>query len=339
MRRHLNTLYVTRYQTNIRSRRGSLVVSDTEGSHRVPLEEVDSVVLFAGQITTDAIASCVRRHIRVASLTRSGRVRFIVGGPTAGNVHLRIAQYKTSIDKDRSLELCRVIVAAKLRSASHVLFRWSRDNSDISIANDLARRSKQIRANIDRLVDAPTPDHVRGIEGDAARLHFGGIARILHAKPMVFEGRTRRPPRDPVNATLSFCYSLVATEGVGACDTVGLDPQIGFLHTPRSGRPSLALDLAEEFRPLVDRFVVGIIRRRQLNVKDFTTTPGGAVYLTDEGRKKLLRYWEEHKNTDHDHPILKRPVGRWALPTVQSTLMARYLRGDLPAYPPFVLQG
>ena len=335
--RYLNTLYITRYRVKIGYRRGSLVVSEPEGKQRIPLQELDAVVLFAGQVTTDALAQCVRRHIRVAALTRGGRIRFVVGGPTTGNVHLRIAQYTTSTTFDENLNLCRVIVAAKLRSTISVLSRWSRDSRDPTISRDLSRRATQIRECIERLTKAPTPDHVRGIEGDAARLHFGGMSRILDRGYLKYSARTRRPPRDPVNAALSFCYSLLVTEESGAADSVGLDPQIGFLHTARSGRPSLALDLAEELRPIVDRFIVGLVRRRQLTISDFTTTPGGAVYLNDRGRRRLLRYWEEHKNVEYHHPILRRNVGRWALPTVQATLMARHLRGDLTSYPPFLL--
>ena len=313
------------------------MVSNSDGKHRIPLEEVDAVILFAGQITIDAIAECVKRHIRVVSLTRAGRIKFTAGGPTSGNVHLRIAQYDASTSANRVLDLCRVLVAAKLRSSSHILFRWSRDHSDLVLKTDLARRGRQIKARIERVAIAQSPDHVRGIEGDAARLYFGGMARILSSGLLKFEARRRRPPRDPVNAVLSFCYSLVTTELTGACDAVGLDPQIGFLHTARSGRPSLALDLAEELRPLVDRFIVGLIRRRQINPSDYTTTPGNAVYLNEVGRKKILQYWEEHKKVEYYHPVLKRGVSRWAVPTVQTTLMARYLRGDLPMYPPFVL--
>jgi len=335
--RYLNTIYITEYRARVKYRRGALLVIEPLKKHRIPLEGIDSVILFAGQITTDALAECVRKNIRVAALTRSGRIRFIVGGPTRGNVHLRVAQYNASINADSVLELCRILVAAKLRSTVHVLARWSRDNKDLVIIADLSRRVKLIKASIERIKLAPTPDHVRGIEGDAARLHFGAISRIIETSLLGFEARNRRPPRDPVNAALSFCYSLVTTELSGACDAVGLDPQIGFLHTARSGRPSLALDLAEELRLLVDRFIVGIVRRYQLNDDDFITTPGGAVYLSDEGRHKLLRFWEEHKNVEYHHPILNRSVGRWALPTVQATLMARYLRGDLPAYPPFLL--
>ena len=136
---------------------------------------------------------------------------------------------------------------------------------------------------------------------------------------------------------LGFCYGLLVTEFIGALESVGLDHQIGFLHRPRSGRPSLALDLAEELRALTDRFVVTLVRRRQVGPDDFERTPGGGVYLTDDGRSTLISAWEEHKDTEIQHRLLGRPVGRWALPSVQATLLARHLRGDLPDYPPFVL--
>lgn len=335
--RYLNTLYITQYQARIRHRRGSLIVSSANGKQRVPLEELDSIVLFGGQLTTEAITQCTRRNIRIAALAKSGRIRFIVGGPTTGNVHLRLAQYRTVTDDRTTLELCRLLVAGKLRNSNHILSRWSRDHPDRNVSSELSRRVKMIKQSINRLVEAPTTDHVRGIEGDAARLHYGGLRRVLDNGRFRFHSRIRRPPRDPVNAALSFCYSLLVTEGTGACDAVGLDPQIGFLHTPRSGRPSLALDFSEELRPLVDRFIIGLIRRRQLSISDFLKTPGGAVFLSDQGRKRLLRYWEEHKNVEYHHPIVDRKVGRWALPSVQATLMARFLRGDLDSYPPFIL--
>jgi len=163
------------------------------------------------------------------------------------------------------------------------------------------------------------------------------VARVLASTELRFSARTRRPPRDPVNAALGFCYGLMVTEFIGALEGVGLDYQMGFFHRPRSGRPSLALDLAEEMRSLTDRFVVTLVRRRQLGPNDFDETPGGAVYLTDGGRTKLIGAWEDHKDMEIRHRLLARDVGRWALPSVQATLLARHLRGDLPSYPPFVL--
>ena len=152
-----------------------------------------------------------------------------------------------------------------------------------------------------------------------------------------FSSRTRRPPRDPVNAMLSFCYALLVTECTGALESVGLDYQMGFFHRPRAGRPSLALDLAEELRALTDRFVVSLVRRRQVGAASFDHTPGGGVYLSDDARTALIKAWEDHKESELPHRILGRPVGRWAIPSVQATLLARHLRGDLTAYPPFVL--
>ena len=160
---------------------------------------------------------------------------------------------------------------------------------------------------------------------------------MLGSEPLRFTTRNRRPPRDPVNALLGLSYALLTTEFSGAVETVGLDPQIGFLHRARSGRASLALDLVEEFRPIVDRFVVGITRRRQIQTRDFTMKAGGACYLTDQGRDHLLKLWEDHKGVGFKHGLLGRRVERWALPTVQATLLARHLRGDLPAYTPFIL--
>ena len=267
----------------------------------------------------------------------SGAVRFVVSGPTSGNVHLRTAQFEAVMDDTRSLAVAKAIVAAKLQNSSGVVGRWSRDEKDPLEAEQLAARSAQIKGRIPRLAEADTPDHVRGVEGDAARIYFRAVGQAVASSDLEFSGRTRRPPRDPVNALLGFCYGMLVTECIGAAESVGLDYQMGFFHRPRSGRPSLALDFAEEFRALTDRFVVSLIRRRQVGPGDFDHTPGGGVYLGDGGRTRLIEAWEAHKETEIGHQLLGRPVERWALPSVQATLLARHLRGDLPAYPPFVL--
>ena len=336
--RYLNTVYVRNHRARVRHRRGSLLVSSPEGSQRVPLEAVDALVVLGGaQITTQALDACVRRGVRVAALQMSGAVRFVVNGPTSGNVHLRTAQFETVMDDARSLDVARAVVAAKLQNSSTVVRRWSRDEKDPAVADDLADRGEQIRERISRLAEAETGDHVRGVEGDAARIYFRAVAQAVASSELEFSGRTRRPPRDPVNALLGFCYGMLVTECIGAAESVGLDYQMGFFHRPRAGRPSLALDLAEEFRALTDRFVVTLVRRRQVGPGDFDHTPGGGVYLSSDGRTRLLEAWEEHKEMEIRHQLLGRPVERWALPSVQATLLARHLRGDLPAYPPFVL--
>lgn len=336
--RYLNTVYIRDHRAQVKHRNGSLLVSSPEGSQRIPLEAIDAVVLLGNaQVTTQTLEACARRGVRIAALGKGGSVRFVVSGATGGNVHLRTSLYGAVMDETHSLELSKAIVAAKLQNSRKVVDRWARDGGDPVEADGLAARATQIRERVPRLAEACTPDHVRGIEGDAARIYFGAVAQVLSGTEITFSTRTRRPPRDPANAMFGFCYGLLVTEFIGAVESVGLDYQMGFFHRPRSGRPSLALDLAEELRALTDRFVVSLIRRRQVGTDGFVEKPGGAVYLTDEGRTSLIGAWEEHKETEIHHGILRRSVGRWALPSVQATLLARHLRGDLPMYPPFVM--
>ena len=336
--RYLNTVYVRDHRARVRHRHGSLLVSSPDGSQRVPLEAIDAVVLLGGaQVTTQALEACVRRGVRVTALQMSGAVRFVVSNSTGGNVHLRASLYRAISDEAHSLALSKAIVAAKLQNSRKVVDRWARDEKDPAEADRLAARATQIWERVSRLADADTANHVRGIEGDAARTYFGAVAQVVSKSDFEFSMRTRRPPRDPVNAMLGFCYGLLVTEFIGAVESVGLDYQMGFFHRPRSGRPSLALDLAEELRALTDRFVVSLIRRRQVGPDSFVEMPGGGVYLSDEGRTSLIKAWEDHKETEIYHGVSGRQVGRWALPSVQATLLARHLRGDLPAYPPFVM--
>ena len=336
--RYLSTVYVREHRAKVSCRRGSLLVSGPDGRQRVPLEAIDGVILVGGaQMTTDALGACVERNVRVASLKRNGAIRFVVGGPTGGNVHLRSALYAVVSDPEHSLELSRAVVAGKLQNSRRVINRWARDERNASASDRLCARAEQIGARVSRLPSVRTADHVRGIEGDAARIYFGAVKQVVAEGHLDFAARTRRPPRDPVNAMLGYCYGLLVTELIGALDAVGLDHQMGFFHRPRSGRPSLALDLAEEFRPLVDRFVVTLVRRRQVGPESFVRTPGGAVYLHDESRTELIRLWESYKEVDVYHPVLRQSVQRWALPSIQATLLARHLRGDISVYPPFLV--
>ena len=336
--RYLSTVYVRNHRARVQHRRGSLLVSSPEGSQRIPLEAIDALVVLGGaQVTTQALDACVRRGVRVAALQMSGAVRFVVNGATSGNVHLRTALFRAAIDDARSLALSKAIVAAKLQNSRKVVDRWARDEKSVAESERLAECAAQIRARIARLADADTADHVRGVEGDAARVYFRAVGQAVASSDFKFSARTRRPPRDPVNAMLGFCYGLLVTECIGAAESVGLDYQMGFFHRTRAGRPSLALDLAEELRALTDRFVVSLIRRRQVGADSFVHMPGGGVYLSDDGRTRLIKAWEEHKEAEIHHQLLGRLIGRWALPSVQATLLARHLRGDLPAYPPFVL--
>ncbi|HEX9775944.1 MAG TPA: CRISPR-associated endonuclease Cas1 [Actinomycetota bacterium] len=339
--RLLNCLYVLEHGTRISSHHGALMVTKRDGSKsRVPLEAIEAMVLLgAAQVTSEAIEACVNRKVRVAALRRSGKVRFVIGGPTSGNVYLRVAQQQVAQDPPRRAAIARWVVAGKLQNYRKLLRRWSWDASLLARVH-LTDLEDRIGLRIGRLEGQEDGDRIRGIEGDGTRLYFKGLAHHLdaHGSEFPFLGRQRRPPRDPVNAMLGFVYGLVLTEVVGACEAAGLDPQIGFLHGVRPGRPSLALDLLEEFRPaLADRFVAGLFTRRMLRVHDFVFTAGGACYLTDEARRRVIEAYEAIKSESVVHRLLGREVIRATLPSLQAILMARHLRGDLPAYPPFVL--
>lgn len=331
------TLYVTDHRAKIRLRKGTIIVEQASGWERVPIESLDGVVLTGrADITNSAIGELVRRGVRIAALSRTGRLRFAVGGPVGGNVHLRIAQVSRALDEGTAAKVARWVVAGKLQNCRRAILRWARDATGTS--RWVMEREVQVLADrINGLGASRDGDRIRGIEGDGARRYFRCLGLHLESAgaPVGFGNRTRRPPRDPVNALLSFVYGILVAELIGSLDAVGLDPQIGFLHRPRSGRPSLALDLLEELRPAIaDRFVVRILMRRQVRLEHFETV-AGAYYLSDNARPMVLELYEEFRNAEVPHEIVGRRVGRWAVPTVQSTLMARYLRGDLPAYPPF----
>lgn len=339
--RVLSALYITEHRARVSYRDGSLLVAKGDGSRiRVPLEAIEAVVLAGhAQVTSEAMAACAARRVRMTALQANGKVRFVVGSGTGGNVHLRLAQYRTAEDGDRSLQVARWIAAGKLQNARRMLQRWTWDARPRE-RHQMERQQTAVEQRIARLGDAVTGDSVRGYEGEATRAYFQGLRAHLKASgcDIAFEVRSRRPPRDPVNAALSFAYGLVLSEVVGALESVGLDSQVGFLHGVRSGRPSLGLDLLEELRPAVaDRFVVSALARRMLTVEDFVETSGGAWYLGDNGRRRFLDAYEEFKVEPVRHLLLDREVTRAALPTIQAILMARYLRGDLAAYPPFVM--
>lgn len=340
--RVMNTLYVRGHQAHVGLQKDALVVSDPEaGWRRVPLAALEGVVLLGnGQISTQALARCVESNIRVCSVRRGGKLRFVVGGPVGGNVHLRVAQLRRHEDPIARGALSRTIVAGKLQNYRRLLKRWSWDarSTDKGTLNMLRDR---VTDRLSALSAAETGDAIRGLEGDGTRWYLQGLAVHLanQAPEFRYSGRTRRPPRDPVNALLSFSYSLLLTEIIGALDSVGLDPQIGFLHGVRSGRSSLGLDVLEEFRPtFADRFAVRLLKLKILRDSHFVRTLGGACYLTDEGRGILLKEYERFKDEEIPHRVLERLVPRWTLPQIQATLMARHLRGDLPAYAPYLME-
>lgn len=337
--RHKSVLYVSDYKARIGVGKGNLQVRAEGRTTKIPVHGVESIILLGGQMTIESIDLCVRSGIRVAGIRRSGRLRFVVGGPIGGNVLLRVAQVTAAIDEERAADIARVIVAAKLSSYRIQVLRWASDASGMQ-RQVLRAEADVLAERIRSLPGTASGDRIRGIEGDGTRRYFRALGGSLAGLGPVgaFPVRTRRPPRDPVNALLSFLYALALVEVIGAAEAVGLDPQVGFLHRLRPGRPSLALDLLEELRPATDRLAVRLLRRRQIRIEHFTRTRSGACYLAESARGVVLSAYEAHKDETLGHPLVGRSVERWSLPTLQATLLARHLRGDLAHYPPFVLR-
>jgi CRISPR-associated protein Cas1 len=260
-------------------------------------------------------------------------------GATSGNVLLRLAQHQSYQEPTKALSIARNIVAAKVQNSRLVLLREARQTLGTEAEERLRTASERLAAIIRSLPSAKTLNEARGNEGEAAATYFSVFQYLLRATTdtFTFHGRNRRPPRDPVNALLSFVYALVRTECEAALEGVGLDPQIGFLHAVRPGRPSLALDLMEELRPLLaDRLVLTLINRRQLTPKHFTERPGGGVSLTDDGRRTLLTSYQKRKAEKVYHSVVDRNTPIGLIPHLQARLLARHLRGDLEHYPPFL---
>ena len=344
MRRHLNTLYVTTLGSWLRKDGENVVVEvDGEERGRVPVHLLGGVVCFGAVGMTPALMGhCAARGVCVSMLSRSGRFLARIEGPTSGNVLLRRAQYRTTDDDVATAKLAGHMVTGKLLNQRTVVRRALRDHGPTTPPDGRDRLSMCER----RLTDAARrsartlgTDVVRGIEGEAARAYYAVFDDLIRDedRAFAFRNRSRRPPLDPVNALLSFVYTLLVHDCRSALETVGLDPAVGYLHRERPGRPSLALDLMEELRPvLADRLVLSLINRRQLRARDFETSVSGAVTMRDDARKSVLVSYQDRKKDEILHPFLKEKTTLGLVPFVQASLLARHLRGELDAYPPFV---
>lgn len=337
----LNTLYVTTQGAYVHLDHETLRVEvDNETRLRVPVHHLGAVVCFGRvSVSTAAMTRCAEDQRDLVFLSRGGRFRAKVTGATSGNVLLRLAQYKSSQEQDRAVPIARNIVAAKVQNSRLLLMREARQTEDEEAEGNLRTAARDMASVIEALPKSEDMGTIRGNEGRAAAVYFSAFNRLVRRPDgaFVFGGRNRRPPRDPVNALLSFLYSLVRVECQAACEGVGLDPQMGFLHAVRPGRPSLALDLLEELRaPVADRLALTLINRRQLTPSHFLESTGGGVSLSDEGRRVVLAAYQKRKAEEIQHPVLqsKTPIG--LLPHLQARLLARHLRGDLEHYPAFV---
>ena len=344
MRKHLNTLYVTT-QGSYLSKDGANVVVSVEGEERarVPVHQLGGVTSFGRVSMSPALmGSLAEAGVGVTYLSEAGRFLARVEGPVSGNVLLRRAQHRASDDPERRAALARSIVIGKAVNQRAVVRRALRDHRGTmppEAAASLDAAERRLTDIARRALKPGDTDWLRGLEGEAGRVYFGAFDAMIRADDpaLRFAVRSRRPPMDPVNALLSFLYALLAGDCRSALEGVGLDPQIGFLHADRPGRPSLALDLMEEFRPwFADRLALSLLNRRQLNARDFATAETGAVRLTEEGRKAVLIAYQERKRDELRHDFLGEKATVGLLWHLQARLLARHLRGDLDGYPAFV---
>ena len=340
MKKLLNTLYVTTQGTYLRQE-GETVVASLEHKDvlRLPIHTLAGVICF-GQVSSSPpwLGLCGERGVHVSFLTERGKFLARVTGPISGNVLLRREQVRRAENPDATLEIARSFVLGKLANGRTVLQRAQRDHGPSEAIGQSVRAIADVIRRVQRVVDI---DVLRGLEGEAANLYFDVFDGMILTQRDTFsmKTRSRRPPLDPLNAMLSFLYTILAHDCEAALEGVGLDPQIGFLHALRPGRPSLALDLMEEFRAvLADRVALSLINLSQIDGKGFTTTESGAVVMDNDTRKTVLTMWQKKKKEQIQHPFLLEKVEIGLLPHVQALLLARYLRGDLDAYPPFLMK-
>lgn len=337
----LNVLYVQTQGALLHLEHDTVRVEiEHETRLRLPLLRLGGIVAF-GQVslTPFLIQRCAEDGRSIVWLDRHGRFKGRLEGPTRGNVLLRRAQHLALSDPIRVSHIARQIAAGKIHNTRQVLLRAAREarnRSDQASLGEVAARLGEILVALRGIADL---DEIRGAEGEAARAYFDVFDHMIVSNGEAFSlaGRNRRPPRDRINATLSFLYALLQSECASAAEGVGLDPQVGFFHSLRPGRPALALDLMEELRPiLADRLALTLVNRQQLRPEHFEESPGGAVLLNEEGRRTVITAYQRRKEEELEHRALGQRLPLGLVPHVQARLLARHLRGDLNDYPPFV---
>ena len=341
MHQLLNTLYVTTPEAYVRLDHETLRVQvEEETKLQVPLHHLGGIVCFGNVLMSPAVLHrCAEDGRSVVFLDRNGRFKCRLEGPVSGNVLLRKAQYEATADPDRTLAIARNVVAGKLQNTRQIVLRAAREANDADDRAALKETARKLASSVEQLPFVEDLDRLRGFEGEAARQHFSSFTNMIREDRETFalKGRNRRPPRDPINAILSFLYTLLLTDCVAATEGVGLDPQMGFLHALRPGRPALGLDIMEEFRSVIaERLALNLINRRQVTAKHFVERPGGAVYLGDDGRKEVLIAYQKRKQEEIQHPVLEQKLPVGLIPHAQARLLARVLRGDMENYLPFL---
>lgn len=340
MKRLLNTLYVTSPNRYLALEGENVVVFEEQQEiGRVPLHNLDSIITFGYTGASPALmGACAQRNIDLTFMSGHGRFLARITGEVKGNVILRKQQYRVSESKEERLKIAKNFVLGKLYNSRWVLERAVRDYPMRLDCEHIKTQSRRIAEAMKTVTQCEDAAALLGVEGEAATLYFSVFNQLIlqQQEDFVFQGRNRRPPLDYVNALLSFCYSLLAGMCASALEGVGLDSYVGFYHTDRPGRISLALDLMEELRSIMaDRFVLTLINRKMVTKNDFIKKENGAVILTDTGRKTVLSAWQTKKQDSIRHPFLEEKLEWGMVPHAQALLLARYLRGDLEEYPPF----
>lgn len=341
MRKLLNTLFITSENSYLALENENIVVLDgDEKLGQFPLSILENIVSFSYRGASPALmGACADRGISLCFMSRNGRLLAGVTGRVRGNVLLRRQQYNMSGNNEQSTFIARNFIFSKLHNSRWILERMLRDHGMRIDSAKLKSASVHIASRLKPVSNTTSLDTLRGIEGEAAQIYFSVFDDLIlnQKESFCFKGRSRRPPRDNVNAMLSLGYTLLANDCAASLESVGLDPYVGFLHRDRPGRASLAMDMSEELRGVVvDRLVLKLINTRKIQPRHFRQQPNGAVLLTDDGRKIFLNEWQESKRDNLTHPFLKEKIPWGLVPYVQSLLLARHLRGDLDGYPPFL---
>ena len=342
MRKLLNTLYVTTPESYLHRDGENVVikVKDVE-KFRIPIHNIEGIVCFEYMgASPQLMRLCTDNNVGLSFLTPYGKFLARVNGRVRGNVLLRRTQYRKADNAEDSLDLAKCFIIGKIVNCKTVLGRSIRDHGDIINTNKIRSVDTLLIDNLKNIDSCFNSDSLRGIEGNCAKFYFGVLDElILKQKDNFFiSHRNRRPPLDNMNSLLSFLYTLLAHDVESALKTVGLDPYVGFFHTDRPGRPSLALDMMEELRPfMADRLALNLVNLKQIDGKDFLKKENGAVLMTENGRKEILTAWQKRKQDQITHPYLNEKISVGLIPYVQAMLLARYLRGDIDGYPPFFM--
>ncbi len=342
MRQILNTLYVMTPQSYLHLENDTVRIEvERETKLRVPLHHLGSVVCFGDILVSPALmCRCADEGISLVFLDRNGRFKARLEGAVSGNILLRQAQYRQALNEPFTLAIARSAIAGKIRNSRQVVLRGARESVNDADREILSRVAESLAISLRNLPLSGDLDSVRGIEGDAAKNYFTALPFLVKQEArdsFTMDGRTRRPPRDRFNALISFLYSMLMNDCRSALESVGLDPQLGFLHAIRPGRAALALDLMEEFRAIfADRLALTLINRGQIGANDFAEREGGAVLLEDDARRTVVVAYQERKQEEIMHPLLETKIPLGLLPLLQARFMARVIRGEMEVYLPFL---